>query len=76
MGITVFTLTPGLTVKFEFNCILIDKNGVHQVDLKAADPYAALEAEEAEQARLKEEREAAVAAEVASAEAPSVSAAA
>ncbi|OXG52513.1 20S proteasome subunit beta 4 [Cryptococcus neoformans] len=27
-----------LTIKFDFNCILIDKNGIHKVDLSQADP--------------------------------------
>ena len=30
----------GLTIKFDFNCILIDKNGIHKVDLSQADPIA------------------------------------
>ncbi|KAK4685218.1 20S proteasome subunit beta 4, partial [Tremellales sp. Uapishka_1] len=34
-----------LTVTFNFNCILIDKDGIHPIDLTAADPIAALEAE-------------------------------
>lgn len=34
----------GLTVKFNFNCIMIDKHGIHQVDLSLDDPIAAIEA--------------------------------
>lgn len=33
-----------MTVKFNFNCILIDKHGIHQVDLDLEDPIAAIEA--------------------------------
>jgi len=36
-----------LTVKFTFNCILIDSAGVHNIDLESADPISALEAEAA-----------------------------
>ncbi|WVQ71160.1 hypothetical protein IAR50_000685 [Cryptococcus sp. DSM 104548] len=32
-----------LTVKFDFNVILIDKNGIHQVDLSKEDPIANIE---------------------------------
>ncbi|BEJ15914.1 hypothetical protein CspHIS471_0505190 [Cutaneotrichosporon sp. HIS471] len=39
-----------LTVKFNFNCIIIDKNGVHQLDLSSDDPFAKIEAEEAAEA--------------------------
>lgn len=67
-------LTPGLTVKFEFNCILIDKHGVHNINLKSSDPVAELEAEEAERERAEAERKAAIEADVASIEAPTVSA--
>jgi 20S proteasome subunit beta 4 len=33
-----------LTVKFSFNCILIDKSGIHHIDLKSSDPISAMEA--------------------------------
>ena len=33
----------GLTVKFSFNCILINKDGIFHVDLADADPLAAIE---------------------------------
>ncbi|WVQ85544.1 hypothetical protein IAT38_007710 [Cryptococcus sp. DSM 104549] len=33
-----------LTIKFNFNVILIDKNGIHQVDLTQEDPIANIEA--------------------------------
>jgi len=33
----------GLTVRFTFNCILIDKDGIHHVDLGQADPIASME---------------------------------
>ena len=33
----------GLTVKFTFNCILIDKDGIRHLDLSRADPIAAME---------------------------------
>lgn len=39
-----------MTVRFDFNCIIIDKNGVHEVNLKSDDPFAAIDAEEAEKA--------------------------
>ena len=29
---------PGLTIKFDFNCILIDKDGIHKIDLKSDNP--------------------------------------
>jgi hypothetical protein len=34
----------GLTVKFAFNCILIDKDGIHNIDLSLPDPIGAMEA--------------------------------
>ncbi|TYJ55895.1 hypothetical protein B9479_003418 [Cryptococcus floricola] len=33
-----------LTIKFDFNVILIDKDGIHQVDLSKEDPIANIEA--------------------------------
>ena len=30
----------GIVVKFNFNCILIDKNGLHHIDLLSSDPLA------------------------------------
>ncbi|EIW72628.1 20S proteasome subunit beta 4 [Tremella mesenterica] len=33
-----------VTIKFDFNCVLIDKDGVHSLDLKSQDPIAELEA--------------------------------
>ncbi|RSH80139.1 Proteasome subunit beta type-4 [Saitozyma podzolica] len=33
-----------LTVKFAFNCILIDKDGIHNIDLSLPDPIGAMEA--------------------------------
>lgn len=33
----------GLTIKFTFNCILIDKDGIHNVDLAQENPIAAME---------------------------------
>ena len=36
--------SPGLTVKFAFNCILIDKSGIRHINLKAEDPIGAAEA--------------------------------
>ena len=30
-------------MKFSFNCILIDKDGIHSVDLSKDDPLAAME---------------------------------
>jgi 20S proteasome subunit beta 4 len=38
----------GLTVKFNFNCIIIDKDGIHSIDLESSDPIAALEADPTE----------------------------
>ena len=32
-----------MTVRFTFNCILIDKDGMHHVDLAKDDPIAALD---------------------------------
>ncbi len=32
-----------MTIKFTFNCILIDKGGIHNIDLAEADPVAAME---------------------------------
>lgn len=34
-----------LVIKFNFNCILIDKDGIHKVDLDAEDPIGKIEAE-------------------------------
>jgi 20S proteasome subunit beta 4 len=34
---------PGLTIKFDFNCILIDKNGIHQINLKSSNPIGEME---------------------------------
>ena len=31
-----------MVVKFDFNCILVDKDGIHHIDLDAADPLASL----------------------------------
>jgi len=39
-----------LVIKFNFNCILIDKDGVHKVDLDAEDPIGKIEAERAAKA--------------------------
>jgi 20S proteasome subunit beta 4 len=45
-----------LTVKFDFNCIIIDKTGVHNLDLSSEDPFAKIEAEEAEKAAAEEQQ--------------------
>lgn len=44
-----------MTVKFNFNCIIIDKSGVHNVDLSSDDPFAKIEAEDAEKAAAEEQ---------------------
>jgi 20S proteasome subunit beta 4 len=31
-------LDVGLTIKFDFNCIMIDKDGIHKIDLKSDNP--------------------------------------
>jgi 20S proteasome subunit beta 4 len=31
-----------MVIKFDFNCILIDKNGIHNIDLASADPLSAV----------------------------------
>lgn len=54
-----------LVIKFKFNCIIIDKDGCHKIDLDAEDPIAKLEAERAAKAQA-----AATAAETAAAAAP------
>lgn len=36
----------GLTVKYDFNCILIDKAGIHHVNLNSADPIGEMESAE------------------------------
>lgn len=33
----------GLTIKFDFNCILIDKDGIHKIDLKSDNPIKEME---------------------------------
>ena len=35
-------------MKYDFNCILIDKDGIHHLDLKSDDPIGAMEASEGE----------------------------
>jgi 20S proteasome subunit beta 4 len=40
-----------LVIRFNFNCILIDKDGVHHVDLDAEDPVGKIEAERAAKAQ-------------------------
>ncbi len=45
-----------MTVKFDFNCIIIDKTGVHNLDLSSEDPFAKIEAEEAEKAAAEEQQ--------------------
>lgn len=37
-----------MTVRFDFNCIIIDKDGVHEVNLKSDDPFAEIESKAAE----------------------------
>jgi 20S proteasome subunit beta 4 len=32
-----------MVIKFDFNCILIDKNGIHHMDLTSSDPTADLD---------------------------------
>ena len=34
----------GMVIKFDFNCIIIDKDGIHRLDINAADPLAELAA--------------------------------
>lgn len=34
----------GMVVKFDFNCILIDKSGIHHIDLASTDPLAEVKA--------------------------------
>ena len=29
-----------MVIKFDFNCILIDKNGIHPIDLASANPHS------------------------------------
>jgi hypothetical protein len=43
---------PGLTVKFAFNCILIDKDGIHHIDLKADDPIGKLASSRADESSV------------------------
>jgi 20S proteasome subunit beta 4 len=38
-------ITLGLTIKFDFNCIMIDKDGIHKIDLKADDPLAEMKSQ-------------------------------
>ena len=40
--------STGLTVKYNFNCIIITPKGIFPVDLKAADPLEAAKAGDAE----------------------------
>ncbi|TXT09181.1 hypothetical protein VHUM_02655 [Vanrija humicola] len=63
-----------LTVKFSFNAILIDKDGIHNLDLSSEDPIAAIEAAAA--AKAEEQQAAAAPAAAADAPAPAVAAAA
>ncbi len=35
-------------MKYDFNCILIDKDGIHHLDLKSDDPIGSMEASEGE----------------------------
>jgi 20S proteasome subunit beta 4 len=35
----------GLTIKFDFNCILIDKDGIHKINLKSDDPIGDMKRE-------------------------------
>lgn len=35
-----------MVIKFDFNCILINKDGVHPVDLAAANPLAGIKRSE------------------------------
>ena len=34
------SLTSGMVIKFDFNCILINKEGIHSIDLSSATPLA------------------------------------
>lgn len=35
----------GLVVKFDFNVIMIDKEGIHKIDLSSSDPIGKVESE-------------------------------
>jgi 20S proteasome subunit beta 4 len=41
----VSAYSSGLTIKFDFNCILIDKDGIHKIDLKSDDPIGDMKKE-------------------------------
>lgn len=44
-----------LTIKFNFNCIIIDKNGIHKLEINAEDPIAILEKKQQEDAAAEAE---------------------
>lgn len=37
-------MDQGSTIKFKFNCILIDASGIHQINLSSSDPISEMEA--------------------------------
>lgn len=48
--VAVADLSQGLSIKFTFNAIIIDKDGCHKIDLNAEDPIGKLEADRAAKA--------------------------
>jgi 20S proteasome subunit beta 4 len=38
-------LSLGATIKFKFNCILIDASGIHRINLDSSDPINEMEQE-------------------------------